>query len=896
MSAPHGVAEPAVPAARQRSRAPRIWGLSALILVGGLALFAVTDGPPSVHPAWSSWSGWVGMVALFALAEAFVVHIHLGKSAHSISLTDGVVLLSLLHLGHGPTIGAVVLGGCLTLRFLRRQPLLKVVFNGATFVLCSQLAALVLDVGNVASMTNLEAIAFGFIACIVFSVSGSTLVLVVVRVSGETLAASELFPSLLVSALASLATAAVAMATAALASTTPVATPLMLVPFFIGYSSNVIYQRERQRKSEMEFLHRSTEALRHAEATEHTLAALIGNAQRDLRFSHVEVALNVGGTRRHAQSPQRAGQDSTPGLLDAVEVPPAGTADMRNSSDLGDDVLSRAILERGLRSGLVVPVHIPEVVDGVLLIGSEVEGVDAFDTRDLPLAFALAAQIGSLIENERQMASISELRDLERRLVHELQHDPLTGLLNRSAFTRVTRQVINAKAVNGRRWAVAIIDLDDFKNVNDSFGHSAGDAMLVTVGRRIQASIASTESAARLSGDEFAVLFDPNARPETLDLRGRQLLDVIRQPMLLPSGIEVAPRATVGIGVASEGDDLAALLDRADQAMYRAKARGKNAVELIDPHRAGASGRAWELANQLAQNVPLEQFAMAYQPVIDTASGAIVSIEALLRWHHPVHGVLGPDDFLVGLTDGGAAETIDEFVLRSTAEALDRTERFSDVSIAINLGVTQLGSDSFAEVVLRQTAPAHLNRLVLEIPVRALRRSPDAVIRRLGSLRQLGVAVALDDLELDDVPFRLLADLRPSIVKLARGTVIGLSDSAVMPIVRSLAELGEVYGFHLVAKGIESNRDRVAARAVGCSWMQGRGLRAPTTLGALVDDLTSGGGVGGGGGGIGLGGGSLSGTGHGGGGRIGGGVGGGIGHGGGGISQDVGQDVGRLNW
>ena len=299
-----------VPVGRERSRAPRIWVLSVLILAVGLALFAVTDGPPAADPAWSSWSGWVGMVALFALAEAFVVHIHLGRSAHSISLTDGVVLLSLLHLGHGPTIAAVVLGGCMTLRFLRRQPLLKVAFNAATFVLCSQLAAVVLDLGNISSMTTLRAITFGFVACVVFSISGSMLVVLVVRVSGETLPASELLPSVFVSALAGLATAAVGMATAALASTTPVATPLMLVPFFIGYSSNVVYQRERQRKSEMEFLHRSTEALRHAEATEHTLAALIGNAQRDLRFSHVEVALNVGGNRRHAQSPQRTGCDA----------------------------------------------------------------------------------------------------------------------------------------------------------------------------------------------------------------------------------------------------------------------------------------------------------------------------------------------------------------------------------------------------------------------------------------------------------------------------------------------------------------------------------------------------------------------------------------------------------
>ncbi len=834
--------EPAslTPTGRERSRAPWIWVLSALVAAAGLALFAVTDGPPTEHPAWSSWSGWVGMVALFALAEAFVVHIHLGRSAHSISLTDGVVVLSLLHVGHGPTITAVVVGGCLTLRFLRRQPLLKVAFNGATFVLCSQLAALVLDVGHVASMTNLRSIAFGFVSCVVFSVSGSVLVLVVVRVSGETLPASELFPSLLVSALASLATAAVGMATAALASTTPVATPLMLVPFFIGYSSNVVYQRERQRKSEMEFLHRSTEALRHAEATEHTLAALIGNAQRDLRFSHVEVALNVGGNRRHAQSPHRAGQGSSPGLLDAVPIPPAGTADMRNASDLGDDVLSRAILERGMRSGLVVPVHVPELVDGVLLIGSEVEGVDAFDARDLPLAFALAAQIGSLIENERQMASISELRNLERRLVHELQHDSLTGLLNRSAFTRAVRQVINAKGENGQRWAVAIIDLDDFKNINDSFGHSAGDAVLVTIGRRIQASMTSTESVARLSGDEFAVLFDPNVRQETLDQRGKRLLDVIREPMLLANGIEVAPRATVGMGVASDGDDLATLLDRADQAMYRAKARGKNDVEVIDPQRAGVNGRSAELANHLAQHVPLDQFAMAYQPVIDTACGEIVSIEGLLRWNHPVHGVLGPDDFLVGLTDGAAAEIIDEFVLRSIADALDQTERFPDVTVAINLGLTQLSRDSFAEVVRRQMATDHLTRLVLEIPVRGLRRSPEAVLRRVGTLRELGVAVSLDDFELDDVPFQLLAEVRPSIVKLARTTVGGLSDAAVMPVVRALAELGGVFGFRVVAKGVESNRDLIAARALGCTWMQGRGLRAPTTLGALVDDLTCG--------------------------------------------------------
>ena len=479
------------------------------------------------------------------------------------------------------------------------------------------------------------------------------------------------------------------------------------------------------------------------------------------------------------------------------------------------------------------------MVDGILLIGSEVEGVDAFDTRDLPLAFALAAQIGSLIENERQMASISELRDLERRLVHELQHDPLTGLLNRSAFTRAARQVINANGAGGRRWAVAIIDLDDFKDVNDAFGHSAGDALLVAVGRRIQASISSTEAAARLSGDEFAVLFDPGARQETLHQRGRRLLDSIGEPLLLASGAEVIPRATIGIGVAADADDLAALLERADQAMYRAKARGKNGVEVVDPRHAGADGRSAELANQLAQVVPLDQFAMAYQPVIDTANGRIASIEALLRWNHPVHGVLGPDDFLLGLTDASAIEAIDEFVLQSAANALHVSARFQDVSIAINLGVAQLSRDSFAEVLREKATSVDLSRLVLEVPVRALRRSPDAVIRRVATLLQLGVAVALDDLELDDVPFGLLADIRPSIVKLARTTVGGLSDSAVMPVVRALAELGEVYGFRLVAKGIETSRDRIAAQSLGCSWMQGRGLRAPTTLAALVDDLAS---------------------------------------------------------
>lgn len=284
--------------------------------------------------------------------------------------------------------------------------------------------------------------------------------------------------------------------------------------------------------------------------------------------------------------------------------------------------------------------------------------------------------------------------------------------------------------------------------------------------------------------------------------------------MLLANGVEVAPRATVGIGVASDGDDLATLLDRADQAMYRAKARGKNAVELIDPQHAGMNGRSAELANQLALDVPLDQCTMAYQPVIDTESGAIVSIEALLRWTHPVHGVLGPDDFLVGLTDGAAAETIDEFVLRSTSDALDQTARFPDVSIAINLGLTQLSRDSFAEVVRRQTAPVHLGRLVLEIPVRALRRSPEAVIRRVDTLRQLGVAVSLDDFELDDVPFQLLADVRPSIVKLARTTVGGLSDSAVMPVVRALAELGGVYGFQLVLAATGSQPVTAANRPV----------------------------------------------------------------------------------
>ena len=827
------------PELRQRSRTPDIWSLSGLLIATGLALFLVTDGPPVGKPQWASWSGWVAMVALFALAEAFVIHIHFGRSAHTISLTDGVVVVSLIHLGHRPTIAAVVLGGCFTLRVFRRQPLLKVAFNAGTFVLCSQLAALVLDLGNVRSIDSIRSIGFGFAACLAFAVSGSLLVLVVVRVSGESISGPDALASIGVSAAASLATAAVGMATAALASSTPIVAPLMLVPFMSAYLSNVVYQRERQRKGEMEFLHRSTEALRHAEATEHTLSAFIGNAQKDLNFSHVEVVMSVGEVRRHARSPQENTRSVVPGLLDRVEMPPAGTAELRNASNLGDDFLSQALLERGLSSGLVVAVHIPDVVDGILLVGSKVEGVDAFDSRDLPLAFALAAQIGSLIENERQMASISELRELERRLVHELQHDPLTGLLNRSAFTRAARQVLASPGSNGRRWAVGILDLDDFKGINDSFGHSAGDELLITVGRRIQSSLAPSETAARLSGDEFAVLFDPNIRSGELHHRGRQILDLIRTPMTLSSGVEVTPRATIGIGVSAEPDDLAALLDRADQAMYRAKAHGKNAVEVVDPGRSGSSGRSADLAAQLAHDVPLDQFEMAYQPVIDGTTGSIVSIEALLRWNHPVYGSLGPNDFLVGFVDGTASETIDEFVLRSAADAIDQSSRFPGVSIAINLGVTQISRDAFADVLRRQTGTADLARLVLEIPVRALRRSPEAVVRRLTALRELGVSIALDDLTLDEVPFGLLADIRPSIVKLSRPTVSDLTNPHVAPVVRAIVELGSLFNFQLVAKGIETTRDRFTAQNLGCAWMQGVGLRAPTTLAALLDDLAS---------------------------------------------------------
>jgi diguanylate cyclase (GGDEF)-like protein len=814
----------------------RVWALTALIVSSGLALFLIPDRPGTDAPRWSSVSGWVAMMALIALSEAFVIHIHLGRSAHTISLTDGVVLLSLLHVGHHATVAAVVVGGSLTLRVLRRQPLIKVAFNASTFVLCTQLAALVLRTANVTAIDSLRSIIVGFLACLVFAVTGSMLVLCVVRASGGEVAAKETLPSLGVSAAASLGTAAVGMATAALASSTPIAAPLMAVPFFTAYLSNVVYQRERQRKGEMEFLHRSAEALHQAEASERTLTALITSAQRDLHFAHVEVVLRINGTVRHAQSPEASDPSAGLGRLDDVAMPATGTADVRNTSTIGDDPLSRALLDRGLRSGLVVPIHVPDVVEGILLIGSAVEDVDAFDSRDLPLAFAMAAQIGSLVESERQSASIQELRALERRLVHELQHDSLTGLLNRSAFTRAARQVLEATGSSGGRWAVAIIDLDDFKNVNDSFGHGAGDALLVTIGRRLAGSLGPSEHAARLSGDEFAVLFDPDAKEDSVHQRGRVLLDVIRVPMILESGAELHPRATVGIGVAAANDDLASLLERADQAMYRAKARGKNAVEVIDPARVGPSGRFADVTHQLGQHVPLEQFEMAFQPVIDVVTGQTVSIEGFVRWNHPEHGSLGPDDFLLGLGDASAAE-IDEFVLRSAADAIDASSAFPQVSVAINLGVTQISRASFAEILREHATSADVSRLVFEIPVRALRRSGGAVLQRLETLRSLGVGIALDDLDVSDIPFGLLSELRPSIVKLARSSVAVLSSPATAPVIQALVVLSELNDFALVAKGLETLDQCRAAEALGCSWLQGHALREPTTLSSLLDSL-----------------------------------------------------------
>jgi diguanylate cyclase (GGDEF)-like protein/PAS domain S-box-containing protein len=443
-------------------------------------------------------------------------------------------------------------------------------------------------------------------------------------------------------------------------------------------------------------------------------------------------------------------------------------------------------------------------------------------------------QAGDALFLQGVMVDISRRKDLESQLRHRTFHDALTGLANRALFLD---RIDHAIARHGRTRTpitILVLDVDDFKIVNESLGHDAGDALLVEIAARLRRCLRPGDTVARIGGDEFAVLLE-DLDEDGAEVVTTRVMEVLARPVDL-RGNEVVTRVSIGIAESEAGEQGTELLSKADAAMYLAKGLGKGRHQRFDADLHAATVDRHRLRADLEKAIDRSEFVVHYQPIVEFATGRVTSLEALVRWQHPGRGLLFPDSFIGLAEETGAILPLGRWVLN---EACRQTREWQEewlgapVAVSVNLSPRQVREPSLVadvEDALKTSglAPGHL---VLEITENVLLDRTSEVASSLRSLKERGVRIAIDDFGTGYSSLGYLRELPIDILKISKPFVDGLgkADPEGSALARSIIKLGDNLKMATVAEGIELAGQMSDLREFGCDYGQGFFLARPVS-------------------------------------------------------------------
>ncbi|HEY6864197.1 MAG TPA: EAL domain-containing protein, partial [Burkholderiales bacterium] len=420
----------------------------------------------------------------------------------------------------------------------------------------------------------------------------------------------------------------------------------------------------------------------------------------------------------------------------------------------------------------------------------------------------------------------------ERRIRHLANHDALTGLPNRSAFSELLNAAREAARRRSRSLAVMFVDLDRFKVINDTLGHEAGDEVLCEVARRLRHTLRASDVVARLGGDEFVVMIPELESSLQAETAARKVLGSMLPPMMA-AGRELSVTASIGICLyPQDGEDEQALMKNADAAMYRAKEAGKNNFKFHHPATDRRSLERLAMETSLRRALERNEFFLHYQPRISLATGAVTGVEALARWRHPELGVVPPAEFIALAEETGAIHDIGRWVLEAAcAQAMQwQRDGLAPVHVAVNISARQFGADNLVAQVEAALAASGLPpaRLELEVTESVVAQSIERAAQILGSIRALGVRVALDDFGTGYSSLAQLKRFPIDTIKIDRAFVSelphNLDDAAIA---RAIIAMGKSLRLVVVAEGVETPQQHAFLQAHGCDEMQGYLISRP---------------------------------------------------------------------
>jgi diguanylate cyclase (GGDEF)-like protein len=481
----------------------------------------------------------------------------------------------------------------------------------------------------------------------------------------------------------------------------------------------------------------------------------------------------------------------------------------------------------GVRDLIVAPMLSNEEVLGTLLVADRLGETNSFDVDDERLFTAIAAQAGVAVEHGRLLEQLHlEIRSRE----HEALHDALTGLPNRVLFTSALSRTLERSHLDDTRFAVLLMDLDQFKEVNDTLGHHNGDLLLQEVTRRLIATVGPDDLVARLGGDEFAVLMPAIDEARDAEELASRVHAAIDRPIRLDT-LLLKIGASIGVALRPDhADDAARLMQRADVAMYAAKCAGQ-AVALYDETADWNSPRRLQLAGELRGALTDHQLIVCYQPIGQVADGRIVTAEALVRWAHPTLGELPPDDFILIAERSGMIGPLTEYVLdRALADCRTWAKAGFDLRVAVNLSVRVLHDVEWPSKVsdLLRAHGVGPDRLVFEITESGIMSDPENMIRRLNEVAATGVSFSIDDFGTGYSSLAYLQQMPIAEIKIDKSFVRPMPvDAGAAGIVRSVVDLARNLHLGVVAEGVEDEITLRGLATINCPSLQGFHLCPP---------------------------------------------------------------------
>jgi diguanylate cyclase (GGDEF)-like protein len=756
---------------------------------------------------------WWGLAIAYFLSGVLIAHLRIRNHAYTFTLSEVPLVLGLVASTPTALVAGGLAGTAISLVVFRRQQPLKVLFNVATFLVEVDLAIVVMQalLGGHAlnSVTGWLATLAGTLAASVFS---TTIVMAVVVASAGALPLRQAMRTLALMLPAAVLNTVLGLSGLHVAGHDPELLVMLVIPFGVVAAAYRSYLAERQRHGQVRQLYEASGALHRTRGAEAAITTLLSRARDMFNADIAELTVLAPEpqlpARRFSLAP---GSDGVAVSDDHSDVM-AELAGQGRAILLGDAGPSSLLASRGYRDGIAVPISTDGGVRGVLLVAERRDAVSSFDRSDLELLEALAGPASVSLENGR----------LEAELEHQAFHDPLTGLPNRVLLARRIRAALADGPRGG--FTILLLDVDDFKTVNDTLGHPAGDQLLVEIAERLGSCLRPGDTAARLGGDEFAVVLRTTSSAEDAVAVAERILDRLRRPFTV-SAVDVTVRASIGVVVDDPSvgtvDDL---LSRADIAMYRAKARGKDRCVVFEPVMHIEVMARHQLRVDLDRAVTDGQLRVHYQPIVSLLTGEVTGAEALVRWAHPIRGMVQPDDFIPVAEESGLIVPLGRFVLEEGCRQLAAWQRsLPALRLGVNISARELQDPALvgevAEVCLRHGVD--ISRITFEVTEHVM-VSDERALDSLRDLRELGARIAIDDFGtgysslscLRDLPIDTLKIAKPFVDRLARSEDDRALATSVVGLARSLR-------LDTVVEGIERLDQAELMREAGCRSGQG---------------------------------------------------------------------------